>query len=85
MTDPTVAQNVYQEPAVLAKISDQEILIGDTLDYNSEYLQLAIVSLNDKLCICDMTYHVITITYVRLSSYHRSTFSWSKYFHCYLI
>ena len=33
--DPTVISNV-QDPTISAKISDQEIIVGGTMDYESE-------------------------------------------------
>ena len=36
-TDPTVISNV-QDPAVLAKVSDQEVIIGGTMDYESKWV-----------------------------------------------
>ena len=33
--DPTVISNV-QDPAISAKMSDQEVIVGGTMDYESE-------------------------------------------------
>ena len=55
--DPTVISNV-QDPAVLAKVSDQEVIIGGTMDYESEwvitkyvYTYVCMVRLNSNLIL----------------------------------